>query len=97
MLCQTAQGPTTWMYSESDHIIFKITPMYKWHHSDPKEEENYIPYDKFIKNYCPLVTFELPYAIAKKWLAQITEIRTIMHLNYDEYRRIKELEDSSLN
>lgn len=60
-----------WLYNNDDgEIILEITPSYPWHYNDPKDNECFVPYEDWIKDYKPLLITKIPKEIAKKWLKQ---------------------------
>lgn len=66
---------TTWLYNnEKGEIILEITPSYPWHFSDPTPEENFIPYEQWIKDYKPFIIRTIPQEVAKRWLAQVEHL-----------------------
>jgi hypothetical protein len=65
----------SWIYNDKDsNIIFEITPKYKWHFSEPKKGESYIPYEEWIKTYKPFLIRKIPVEVACQWLDQATSI-----------------------
>lgn len=65
----------TWLYNnEKGEIILEITPNYPWHFSDPTPEENFIPYEQWIKDYKPFIIRTIPQEVAKRWLAQVEHL-----------------------
>ena len=61
-------GVATWFYNKNGKIYFHITPVYKWHFDDPEPGEDFISYEKFIKNYKPYFNFEIKKDIAEGWI-----------------------------
>lgn len=57
-----------WMYNKNDSIYLQITPVYKWHFIDPKQNEHFISYEKFMDNYKPITTLTLDKKVAQKLL-----------------------------
>jgi len=61
----------TWIYNDFDgSIILEITPVYPWHFVDPANDQKYISYEVFMKQYAPLVVRTIPDAIAIMWQEQ---------------------------
>lgn len=85
-LVLSSQQYETWLYNKNGAIFFEITPLYKWHHSEPKKNEKYISYDEFIKNYKPLVIIKLENKVAKSWLRTVSRLLKIAQKNYDIVR-----------
>jgi hypothetical protein len=66
---------TTWLYNnDQGDIIMQITPSYRWHFFDPKEDENYITYEEFMQNYQPILFRTIPKEVAQEWLIQVEQL-----------------------
>lgn len=75
----------TWLYNKNNKIYIEITPIYPWHFNKPKAEDNYIPYDEWIKNYKPLVIIEIDKVAAKQWYDQAGKIMQEIEKNDEKY------------
>ncbi len=64
----------TWMYNKNNKIYLEISPAYPWFYNEPTDDDNYIPFDEFIKMYKPIAVEEIDPATAQKWLEQCNEI-----------------------
>jgi hypothetical protein len=84
---ETYPSLATWIYNNKNgEIVFQITPQYKWHFDDPKDGENFITYDEFIRNYKPLFTGIISPAVAKKWLKKINALLKLAKTNEQKCR-----------
>jgi hypothetical protein len=85
---------TTWLYNDKDrNIIFEVTPTYYWNFIDPlSDEQDYITYEEFIKNYKPLLIEKISKEAAKEWILKIDELLKIIQSNekkfLSEHRRV---------
>ena len=89
-LLWSPRGFSTWLYNKNNKIIFEITPTYLWHHRDPKEGEDFITYEEFIKNYKPYFILELNKDTAQQWLNKTEELLTIINQNYERYEKLEQ-------
>jgi hypothetical protein len=65
----------TWIYNDGQaNITFEVTPFYPFMHLGAEMKQNYIPYEKWIKDYKPCVIKKLSKKVAEKWLNQINEL-----------------------
>ena len=87
----------TWLYNKDGDIYFEITPGYKWHFLKPKNNEKYISYGKFIKNYKPLVMVKLENKVAKIWLRTVSRLLKIAQKNYDIARAAEDAKTEKTN
>ncbi len=71
----------TWFYTKKGSIFLQITPTYKWHFSDPKENEIFTPYEEFIKNYKSCLTIEIKKEVLSEWIKQSNEIMDMVLKN----------------
>lgn len=69
---------STWLYNKNNLIYLEIAPVYKWHHSDPKEGEEFVAYDEWIKDYKPIAIIEIKKEIAEEWFKKTEEILEII-------------------
>jgi len=72
----------TWLYNKDGEIYLKITPSYQWHFDEPQKNENFIPYEEFIKNYKPLVILKIDKEQAEEWLKIVSNLVAIAEKNY---------------
>lgn len=87
LLWNPAHGNSSWLYNDNGNIILEITPTYKWHYSKPAEEESFISYDEFIKNYKPLLTITIPKKVALDWLKQAENLLHEIEANDAKFLR----------
>jgi hypothetical protein len=66
--------PDIWLYNRDGNICLEITPTYKWHTRDPKENEMFIPHEEFARNYKPLVITEITQEAAHSLLIKVQEL-----------------------
>jgi hypothetical protein len=73
----------TWIYNDKQgNIIFEITPSYYWKFIDSlADEQDYITYEEFIKNYKPLLIEKISKETAKEWIKKIDELMKIIESN----------------
>jgi len=64
----------TWLYNKNDTIYLEITPVYPWHFRDAEQDEKFIPYDEWIKNYKPLIISEITKDTTEQWLSKTEKI-----------------------
>lgn len=77
----------TWIYNNKNgDIVLEITPQYTGHFDDPKDGENFITYDEFIKNYKPLFITIISPSTAKKWIQQINALLKHAKTNEEKCR-----------
>ncbi len=48
-----------WMYNYENEIYIEIAPTWEWLFKDHEEDEKFIPFDEFIKNYEPYAFFKI--------------------------------------
>jgi len=61
----------SWMHNDQDgNIVFQITPLYPWHRTTKKDFPNRISYNKFIKNYKPIIKVLIPKVNLLAWIDQ---------------------------
>jgi hypothetical protein len=75
----------TWVYAKNSVIFLEITPSYRWHFRDPEEYENYISYDKFIKNYHSCARIAISEQTAQQWLNKTEGLLHIIEANDSRY------------
>lgn len=71
----------TWLYSKDNKIFLEITPVYAWHLLEQKKTEQFYSYEEFIKNYKPIVIFEISKDLAQQWLMKIDEMLNFIQQN----------------
>lgn len=76
---------TTWLYEKNKKFWIEITPVYPWHHRDPKKDENFITYEEFMKDYKPIALFEVSHETLKEWLKRVQELLVIVEANDSKY------------
>lgn len=84
----------TWMYNDfAGSIILEITPEYRWEFEDEgmEEDEDFISYDEFIKNYQPLIIRIISADVARKWLEQANAI--VKHIDENIARMELEIKE----
>jgi len=74
----------TWFYNRHGGIYLEIVPKYKWHFLEPEENEKFVPYDEFIKNYKPLVIIKIDKKIAQKWLKTVSKLLATAQKNHEK-------------
>jgi hypothetical protein len=78
----------SWLYNDQNgNIIFEITPRYPWHFSEPKEGEDFIPYEEWIKSYKPVLIRAIPVEVARQWLEQANMILKKIEENVARFER----------
>ncbi len=70
----STRGTQTWLYNQNNKIYLEIIPSYPWIFVEPKESDDYITFDEFMKTYQPIAVEEIDHATAQKWLEQCNEI-----------------------
>lgn len=69
----------TWIYNINNEIVIEITPTYRWHFDEPNEEnDEYITYEEFCKNYKTCFTKTISKSIAECWINQCQNILGIL-------------------
>jgi len=93
-LLWSLQGTACWLYKTNGVVYFEITPVYKWHSRDPEpeEEDAFISYEQFIKNYKPYMITEVSRDVVREWLRQTERLLAIIKANDEKY-----LSDSNTN
>lgn len=74
----------TLMYSVEEKIYMEIVPLYPWTFIEPSNEENYISFEEFMKNYKPYVFEVVDKSIAIKWQEQCEGILKMVDSDYLE-------------
>ncbi|MBA3537478.1 MAG: hypothetical protein H0T84_12880 [Tatlockia sp.] len=87
----------TWIYNRDAEIFLEVTPLYRWHFSDPEEGENFITYEEFLKNYKLYLLFKLSKEVALEWLNKTEELLSIMKRNYEQCKYLHQAEVSSID
>jgi hypothetical protein len=64
----------TWLYNVGSKMYLEISPTYPWLFSDPDEDESYVPFDEYMKNYKPIVIIELQESLVLAWINQCHKI-----------------------
>jgi hypothetical protein len=78
-LLWSADGIAVWLYNQNDIIVLEITPVYKWHFTEPEPTKpDYETYERFMKTYKPINRFELDNKTAQQWLKQVEHLMTIV-------------------
>jgi hypothetical protein len=77
----------TWLYNDKDgNIIFEVTPTYYWNFIDPlPDEQDYIIYEEFIKNYKSLLIEKISKETAEEWILKIDELMKIIQSNEKKF------------
>lgn len=75
----------TWMYNKNNKIFIEFTPSYKWHHSDPKQDEDFVSYEDWIKEYEPIKLVEIDSNIASVWLQKLEALMKEIKSNDSKY------------
>jgi len=79
-----------WMYNDhNDDIIFEVTPFYPYLFCEPNDEENYIPYYEWIKDYKPYFVAKISKGTAQKWLDKATDIIEQIDSNVEKWKSEK--------
>lgn len=73
-VCSSSTNKLTLIYNKNNNIYIEIVPMYPWTYVEPKPEEDYITFEKFMENYKPYVLEIIPYEVADRWLNTCEEI-----------------------
>ena len=77
----------TWLYNKDGEIYLEITPYYQWHFDEPQKNENFIPYEEFIKNYKPLVILKIDKGQAEEWLKIVSNLVIIAEKNFQLWNK----------
>ncbi|MBA3535849.1 MAG: hypothetical protein H0T84_04455 [Tatlockia sp.] len=86
-----------WIYNKNSEIFLEITPFYRWHFVDPKEGEDFLTYQEFLKNYQPHLIVKLSKEVALEWLNKTEELLSIMKGNYEQCKYLHEAEVKSID
>lgn len=81
LLWESSSKLAAWLYYRDGSIHLEITPVYKWHFTEPENEDNYISYDEFIKNYRPILTIKVDKDCAEQILKKTLELQSIIDKN----------------
>jgi len=66
--CLRDSSCATWIYNDVDgDIVFEVTPLYVA--CDP-QEQNYVSYEEWIKNYKPFLIKKISKEVVQQWLDQ---------------------------
>lgn len=86
LMWETLSG-ASWFYEKEGKFILEITPVYKWHSTDPTPEEKkeYVTYKQFIKNYKPYVVTEISQETIHEWLEQTKYLLALIESNDDKF------------
>ena len=62
-----------WLYNDQQkNIILEVFALYKWSFlKDDLEDEDFVTYDEFLKNYTSLLKKNIPHNVAVAWLGQV--------------------------
>jgi len=60
----------TWLYNVDGKIYLEISQTYPWLFSDPDEDESYVSFDDYMKNYKPIAIVELQEMLVQIWINQ---------------------------
>lgn len=74
----SAKGIQTWMYNKNKKIYLEVSPSYLWFFTNPEQGEEYVSFEKFLKNYEPLVVQEISVDTVRKWLDQCEKVINTM-------------------
>lgn len=83
---------STWLYDKDGKIIFELTPIYPWE-DDDNDNEDFISYEEWIKDYKPLFVAEISRSIALEWLKKTEELIETMKANNKHLKEFNELCD----
>lgn len=65
----------TWIYNLNSEIAIEVTPTYKWHFDEPDEEDDeYMSYKEFRKNYKTCFVKTISKNVAKSWLNKCNDV-----------------------
>lgn len=65
----------TWIYNLNGEVTIEITPTYKWHFDEPGEEDDeYVSYEEFRKNYKTCFAKTISKDIAESWLNNCNDV-----------------------
>lgn len=64
----------TFMYRIRRCIYMEIAPTYPWEYSDPKYNEEFIPFDEYIDKHKPYAVIEIDFETAQDWIKQCEEL-----------------------
>lgn len=76
----------TWLYEKDGKFWFEVTLDYRWHFSDPKEDEEFISYEEFMRNYKPIALFEVSRETLEEWLKRVHELLKVVESNDNKVR-----------
>lgn len=74
MWSSVAGCPDTWLFNQNDKIYLEITPVYKWHTSDPENDPNFISHEEFVCEYKPIALVEISKSRAQELLTEIQQV-----------------------
>ena len=60
----------TFFYEKNEKFYLEIAPNYPWHFSESNEQESYVPFEIYIRNYKPLIAIAIEKETIEKWLTQ---------------------------
>lgn len=81
ILFDSPEPITTWLFEKDKKYWIELTPVYPWHHRDPKESENFVSYEEFMKTYKPIALFEVSRETLEEWLKRVQELLKIVEGN----------------
>ena len=81
ILFDSPEPATTWLFEKNKKFWIEITPVYPWHHTDPKEGEKFITYEEFMKSYKPIAFFEVSRETLEEWQKKVQELLATVEAN----------------
>lgn len=69
------------LYNKGESIFLEVAPVYKWHNRKPTKDEQYIPYDEFIKNYQSILTIKIDKETAQQLLNEAEALLEMVQEN----------------
>ena len=72
---------TLWLYNKNKEIVLEITPTFTDDYFLENETPNFKAYEKFIKNYKPLLKRIIPKSTAQQWLEKTNNTIQIIENN----------------
>lgn len=89
-LLWSGKGASAWLYNDKNGAItLEITPVYAYPIND-SDDEHYIPYEQWIKNYKTYARKEIPFAVAQEWLKKAKSILHTIENTMAQEKRIYE-------
>lgn len=85
ILFDSPEPSTTWLFEKDKKFWIEITPVYPWHHTDPKEDGEPILYEEFMQTYKPIALFEVSRETLEEWLKRVQELLKIVEANDSKY------------